>query len=904
MKNIVTLASVMLACFVSFADNPYSVQYTVSGYSGTEALTNFPVLVRLSAGSPLGFSYADCAAGGADLTFTDDAGNVISREIDTWNTAGESLVWVCVPVVTNGASFTLHYGDTSVAAQPACQTDGSVWSGANFKGVWHMDSVDPADSSPNGFNGRRQTAALSVTTGPLGAAVNFPRTTTGDGISCGEVLANSELTGGFTIEGWCRPTQYGNMGDGAAMFGKEGIVSLRINSATKVILTTPYKTNHDINLSSGVLPAVNEWWHFVATFKMNTSKGLNFYVNGALKNSQDAKDINKKTETTEMFLGNNQWDQAFKGDLDEIRLSAGLRSADWVAASYATQHAADFLSAGPRLGGDAPSLGSPVVTTTYTNAQLSVRMLIVGAGATSATVSFAYGPEGGALSAPVVLAAAATDGQTLSTNLTGLAANTTYRYVFTAENDLPVPLSQTEEGSFTTRAYSAPTISLSDRQESTDSQTVGASVVELGGGSSCDLYFAWGRNDSSPLAYTQVGTDLAAAATFSRLLEDLDFGTVYAYSFAVTNDLGLGTVETGIFTASAGCLNPAHFAYRATFTVTGYTGTEILTNFPVLVCLTNNSPRAFKYADCAAGGADIRFADAKGRLISHEVETWDTAGESLIWVGLPIATNGTTFTMYYHSDAPGVSSTDDVWTDYVAVIHGGASITNSVAGGPAASAGSTNVTASTSAGKVGGGVNKSSNKSIGLNIANSAVKLSNIGKYSVSAWFKREGNGGNKNNGTHVLAATRSAWGSGTGFVWLQEQGKYISISAPNGSGGGTHQFTSGKYTLPDGAWAHAAFTYDSGVALTTYFNGAQDNQKTTDLGDLVNISGPWTFGSYANKDSDDSFKGDMDELRIYNGVASGDRIKAEYDSMASGDFLTAGPSTAGRAKCAMIIVW
>jgi hypothetical protein len=93
-------------------------------------------------------------------------------------------------------------------------------------------------------------------------------------------------------------------------------------------------------------------------------------------------------------------------------------------------------------------------------------------------------------------------------------------------------------------------------------------------------------------------------------------------------------------------------------------------------------------------------------------------------------------------------------------------------------------------------------------------------------------------------------------------------------------------------------------VALTTYFNGAQDNQKTTDLGDLVNISGPWTFGSYANKDSDDSFKGDMDELRIYNGVASGDRIKAEYDSMASGDFLTAGPSTAGRAKCAMIIVW
>ena len=53
-KTIVALASMMLACFVSFADaNPYSVQYTVSGYAGTEALTNFPVLVRLSAVSPL-----------------------------------------------------------------------------------------------------------------------------------------------------------------------------------------------------------------------------------------------------------------------------------------------------------------------------------------------------------------------------------------------------------------------------------------------------------------------------------------------------------------------------------------------------------------------------------------------------------------------------------------------------------------------------------------------------------------------------------------------------------------------------------------------------------------------------------------------------------------------------------
>ena len=884
------------AAQVDPSDFPYSVQYTVNGYAGTEALANFPVLVRLAAGSPVGFAYSDCAAGGADLTFTDDGGNVIPREIDTWNTAGESLVWVCVPVVTNGTTFTMHYGDASVAAQPACQTDGSVWSGANYKGVWHMDSVDPADSSPNGFDGRKQTSNLSVVDGPLGAAVNFPRTTTGDGITCGEVLPNSQLTGGFTIEGWCRPTQYGGMGDGAAMFGKNLFVSLRIASATRVTLTTPGKADHHMDLASGVLPAVNTWWHFAATFKLNTGGGLNFYINGQLVKTVGAGDANNKTEASELYLGNNQWGQSFKGDLDEMRLSTGIKSADWIAATYATQHATDFLTAGPRIGGEAPVLLHATVTPGYTDAQASVLLATVGEGATSAAVSFAYGPEGGALSAPIVLAAAATDGQMLSTNLTGLAPGTTYRYVFTAVNDLPGPLSTTAEGTFSTRVFSAPTLSVSDRLENIESQSVGATVAELGGGSSCDLYFAWGPDDGTPLAYSQVGTGLAEGATVSRLLEGLDFGTVYAYSFAVTNDLGLGTVETGTFTAGAGCPNPARFSFRATFTVAGYTGTEVLANFPVLVRLSADSPTAFSYADCAAGGSDIRFADATGKLIPHEIETWDTAGESLVWVGLPTATNGTTFTMFYHASAPGAPSTDDVWTDYVAVVHGGGSIANSVAGGPAASAGSGSVVANADAGKVGGGIRKSAAEAIGVNVAKPSAKLADAGRYSVSAWFKRSGKGGN-NNGTHVLAASRPGWSNGNGFLWLQETGKYISVAANGG-----HQFSSGNYVLPDGDWAHVAFACDSGVSLTTYFNGVQDNRKTSDIGNLVSTADTWTFGSYQNTASKDSLVGDMDELRIFDGVASGDRIKAEYDTMANGAFLTA--VLVGSVPQTMLLVW
>ena len=55
--------------------------------------------------------------------------------------------------------------------------------------------------------------------------------------------------------------------------------------------------------------------------------------------------------------------------------------------------------------------------------------------------------------------------------------------------------------------------------------------------------------------------------------------------------------------ASAAVLDPSQFSCKATFTVAGYTGTEPLTNFPVLVKFAAGSPSGFDYGDCAADGS-------------------------------------------------------------------------------------------------------------------------------------------------------------------------------------------------------------------------------------------------------------------------------------------------------------
>ena len=116
MKKTLPLLAAALAASLSFATPTRTADITVSGYDGSTPLANFPVLVRVSPTTIDGFSYADCAADGSDIAFVDANGIALPREIDTWNTSGESLVWVRLPVCTNNASFSMTWGDAEIAS--------------------------------------------------------------------------------------------------------------------------------------------------------------------------------------------------------------------------------------------------------------------------------------------------------------------------------------------------------------------------------------------------------------------------------------------------------------------------------------------------------------------------------------------------------------------------------------------------------------------------------------------------------------------------------------------------------------------------------------------------------------------------------------------------------------------
>ena len=113
--------------------------------------------------------------------------------------------------------------------------------------------------------------------------------------------------------------------------------------------------------------------------------------------------------------------------------------------------------------------------------------------------------------------------------------------------------------------------------------------------------------------------------------------------------------------------------YKESFNVkfSGYAGSTTLTNFPALIRLSA-ALNGFDYTKCA-DGADLRFSDADGNLIPHEIDTWNAGGESLVWVQVPELTSTTIIKAHYGykgaGQPPAVTATD-VWTNgYVAVWH-------------------------------------------------------------------------------------------------------------------------------------------------------------------------------------------------------------------------------------------
>ena len=346
----------------------HAVEVTFSGYSGGAALTDFPVLVRLSPAIP-GFSYSGFSLpDGGDLRFYDAAGNMLAHEIDTWNPDGVSTVWVKVPTLDATTKITAKYG---CAAPPEAADPKSVWSNG-YSGVWHMGGATrkQADSTSSGKNMEgHSTYSANMTfgaDGAVGKAVEQATPPDGGGRYRGGFQA-SDTAGLYndsktlTVEMWACHREIVNdkyiirnktgntLYSGRWTWSTAGGCKLNYTVAMTNLAAGTGHEYKGLTYSVSTNDLVGSWSHYALVVDNETLHRIEAYRDGASKKTQSISDAGESLSAGSgtMAFGNSansNTNQAFAGTIDELRISRIARSADWIKATHDTVMNADFAT--------------------------------------------------------------------------------------------------------------------------------------------------------------------------------------------------------------------------------------------------------------------------------------------------------------------------------------------------------------------------------------------------------------------------------------------------------------------------------------------------------------------------------------------------------------------------------
>ena len=343
---------------------PITVTYDPEYGPDDETVTDFPVLVRIPAASPI---YDTAGTDGGNLRFTDSLGlNDYPHEIDTWNTSGESLVWVKIPQLIKDFTFRLYCsGATMTAAK-------DVWAG--YAGVWHMTAA--VDATEKDVYEEKHTTmfipdTFPVTDAPIGvgrgAPTDKPTAVMSSKVWDNDVKQPVQLSNKsvFSVSFWWRPTvpfsswssfQWESLiraGDGAN--GPWGITptgnvrQFRIDIGNQI---GPMYTIPEAECAEGA------WGLYTVVYE---GKNVKLYLNGTSRTSSDQSiepvwgwqgflgwggAVGRQDPVTYIVTGDDA-NGAVGGDFDECRFYDGIISAKRAAADYATMTSSDFLTIGP-----------------------------------------------------------------------------------------------------------------------------------------------------------------------------------------------------------------------------------------------------------------------------------------------------------------------------------------------------------------------------------------------------------------------------------------------------------------------------------------------------------------------------------------------------------------------------
>ena len=388
------------AATIDPANYECSMTITPAAGSVSTTLSNFPLLVRLSAMRQTGFNPADCGTDGADLRFALSDGTLLSHEIDTWSTTGESLVWVNVPALSSATQIVAYWGVKDASAAPSV-TASDTW--PDFVAVYHLGegSATARDSSANGYDARNAASVAAGSSPKVGGCASISNIFVSDVTSLTDPTAAKPLADRsvVTFSAWVAVDSFNTSSANNYAAARNARVELARKYSTWDSGAGGFSCRYfaDNNYSSGSHTAkplfgiaepsgngstsagVHNWntvqgadtgtWLYLTCVVNGTT--VSKYINGAIATGADLNGSNTQNprDISHSILGPDIAPLQFgaredgsggthagvmRARMDELRIRSGAPSADWIAADFAQQNADTFLSYGPVSGAEAP----------------------------------------------------------------------------------------------------------------------------------------------------------------------------------------------------------------------------------------------------------------------------------------------------------------------------------------------------------------------------------------------------------------------------------------------------------------------------------------------------------------------------------------------------------------------
>lgn len=311
-------------------------------------VNDFPLLVRLNSSN---FNFAEAQSDGRDIRFTTPSGAPLSYQIEQWDSVnGSAAIWVRMPAITGNSTqeIKIYWGKSGVGTM---SSGASVFNASNgYASVIHLGDTltdetggtTPTNSSTtagNGLIGRGRTFAF------------------GQGIQCGTSLSSLPTGAGpFSTGVWIRPLAFGTsiLGWGQNT-PSQGTVKMQLDSPPRINMDCWFG-GAGVSGAAGI-PA-SQWTYVVHTFQ---TTGTRLYVNGALDASNNGGSMNLPT-SGRYDIGGWAGTNNFVGDIDEVRISKVVRSADWVKLEYENQKPVQTLVGGIVSGGSDFSVSPTTLT--------------------------------------------------------------------------------------------------------------------------------------------------------------------------------------------------------------------------------------------------------------------------------------------------------------------------------------------------------------------------------------------------------------------------------------------------------------------------------------------------------------------------------------------------------------